>query len=306
MTEQSKTECTGLVDFMNDFVYAANDRKFWYHIPGTNDRWRDMSKQDVVRSLRALYGLRGTKRKGEESTEVERALTQIREVKSIDEIAYLLYRKPGIVHYGGLKVLNLSDVTPVPAINREHPAFKFIESFCLSDRDSDILAKWFFGRYKLACSGKSSPGPVLMVEGPSGSGKSCLAAVMAAALGGRVTYATDPSELDRKSFSLILAAQTPLIYMDLPNQDRASKAELKALQSIATDVDIRAERKYYSRALVLCMHAAVLGGTRLPENLTDWAKTTGLAVLCRLKAAKPSWYEYLQVMEKLGKVETGR
>ncbi len=84
-------------------------RDYWHKMPG--GAWEPLNKSDTALELKVAKGLRPSKPRNANFSEIDKALQHIHKYQRITCAAPLIHRPKGIVHINGLRILNTSTVS---------------------------------------------------------------------------------------------------------------------------------------------------------------------------------------------------
>lgn len=156
--------------------YVASSSKYWRKVDVGG--WQPWSKEDIRLRL-AARGLSATPARGEQLSEVDRALITIQDLRTIDGSFPALFRPEEIVTINGLRLLNTSRVQlikPDPEPNFGGDNFPWIKKFLqqLFRKQLPYYTHWLAHFYRSALAGRPVRGLSLFIAGPTGFGKTFL------------------------------------------------------------------------------------------------------------------------------------
>lgn len=281
--------------FLDDKIGGASDcawfdgREFWVYSDATA-AWRTAKSDEMARKLKVQFGL-SSKDKGENATEVERALHQICTVNHVASAGPFVQRPAGILLFEGKRHLNIASVKPcMPADGECGPDdFPWIENFLehsfldTKDGNDQLLLgdwagqpqeqlmrflAWLKRAYLAGLNYAPAQGQVLVLAGESGCGKTLLADVLiGGALGGKKDasrYLLGESHFSKKLFEMPCWVVNDAVAAS----DPARKARYNSLvKRVAANREFESEAKFVDAVDVAWQGRLVITCNVDPESI---------------------------------------
>jgi len=156
-----------------------NNGKFWLKME--DGRYQKRTTDDIRRYLKTVPKLSGNVPKNDTCSEVDMAIITIQSMKTIDAVAPMLYREPGIHTVHGDKILNSSTSKPMqpsPEIGEwgEHFPWlaEYFEAFFDTETQLYVFFGWLHRAYVNAINMTPAQGQALFLAGPTETGKTLL------------------------------------------------------------------------------------------------------------------------------------
>ncbi len=191
-------------------------RDYWHRHP--DGTWNSLCKNDTGLELKVAKGLRMSKSRNDNFTEIDKALQHIHKYQRITCAAPLIHRPKGIIHLNGLRILNTSTASVCqPAdsdsqggagspstlssvaadVGRGLPQacqFPWLESYFSTFFDPveqlDYFYAWLRRWYKSALDNRMLPGQASFFAGVPNTGKTLLSTVILSRIFGGHTDAS--------------------------------------------------------------------------------------------------------------------
>jgi hypothetical protein len=191
-------------------------RDYWHRHP--DGTWNSLCKNDTGLELKVAKGLRMSKSRNDNFTEIDKALQHIHKYQRITCAAPLIHRPKGIIHLNGLRILNtstasvcqpadpdsqggagtpstLSSVAADAGRGLPHACqFPWLESYFATFFDPveqlDYFYAWLRRWYKSALDNRMLPGQASFFAGVPNTGKTLLSTVILSRIFGGHTDAS--------------------------------------------------------------------------------------------------------------------
>jgi DNA polymerase III delta prime subunit len=184
----SSTQHTQTVDRVQR---ACNALDSWYDA-GTSALYARDGRRQYVRYSKELLALRlvtqgldKTKRKGEDMSEVDRAIVTIATDRVVDYCGPLAGHTQGAISSGGRMVLVTEDPTIIEPCEGDWNLLRSFLHGLLGDDQIDYFHGWMAFAVRQYSERRHMPAQVLVFAGPAGCGKTLVQEVVTAAIGGR-------------------------------------------------------------------------------------------------------------------------
>jgi len=196
-------------------------RDYWHKMPG--GAWESLNKSDTALELKVAKGLRVSKPRNANFSEIDKALQHIHKHQRITCAAPLIHRPKGIVHLNGLRILNTStaavlqpaeggagspstfdpdlcpltsDICPdstTPILHYSH-TFPWLHGYFSTLFDPveqlDYFYAWLRRWYKSALENRMLPGQASFFAGAPNTGKTLLSTLILSRIFGGHTDAS--------------------------------------------------------------------------------------------------------------------
>lgn len=165
-------------------------KSYWWK--NTRNEWRPQTKEDTAAFLRCTYGLKSRPADGEVASEIDMCMNMIRETKTLDGAAPIIYGHDGIIEYDTMRILNTArrqvinpvDITLTGWGDNFPWLAEFLDAFFEPASSRDYFLAWLKRFYESAYSKKLSQGHALFIAGGVGKGKTLLGNVIVGGLMG--------------------------------------------------------------------------------------------------------------------------
>jgi hypothetical protein len=176
---KKEAECT-------DGIYWDSN-KYW--MKESRNRWLSLTKDDLILRFKSM-GLATRPGKGEVMSESEEMLLAVQRLNHVDLAAPVVFDKRDIIDYKGVRILNVSTVTPMSSMDSEEIEARcpWLIEFCTRLWDPvpspcgvlphEFFLSWLKRFWQSSLSGTPLPGQALIISGPVDRGKSLLGTVI--------------------------------------------------------------------------------------------------------------------------------
>lgn len=190
-----------VTQFERDRIGGATDSVYFdgkaYWIKNPEGDWEDLNSENVQRYL-VSRGLRKESARRGETSEVERAMTQIVLMGRVAGAFPFLYRNEDKVRIAGKNYLNVNRVPLIVADSGKHEwghgfpwIAEFLEQLLPESIQREVLIGWLAHFYKSSSVGKLRKGHAVFLAGPPGGGKTFLSQQIIGGLMGGAEEATN-------------------------------------------------------------------------------------------------------------------
>ena len=225
--------------------------EFWYR-PDDESHWVKYGSWDAERSLR-LRGLKSTKERGSETSEIDQAMEFVATRQNIQEHRPALYAGFGPYQEGGNWYFGTCEALAMPPADLQDidPAIHFpnivhfLENFFEEIPDSgptdpqqaDIFLAWLRRSYRGAYNRNMQVGHALVIAGPSGSGKNFIESVIVSPLMGGKSQSAEHFLIGNDQFNSKLFASPVWTLHDAvaPGDGRARARFTQGLKQIVAN-----------------------------------------------------------------------
>ena len=171
-------------------------RDYWHRHP--DGTWNSLCKNDTGLELKVAKGLRMSKSRNDNFTEIDKALQHIHKYQRITCAAPLIHRPKGIIHLNGLRILNTSTAAVFQPSEKQgiDPAADFpwllsyFSTFFDPVEQLDYFYAWLRRWYKSALDNRMLPGQASFFAGVPNTGKTLLSTVILSRIFGGHTDAS--------------------------------------------------------------------------------------------------------------------
>jgi len=171
-------------------------RDYWHRHP--DGTWNSLCKNDTGLELKVAKGLRMSKSRNDNFTEIDKALQHIHKYQRITCAAPLIHRPKGIIHLNGLRILNTSTASVCQPSEKQgiDPAADFpwllsyFSTFFDPVEQLDYFYAWLRRWYKSALDNRMLPGQASFFAGVPNTGKTLLSTVILSRIFGGHTDAS--------------------------------------------------------------------------------------------------------------------
>lgn len=180
----------------NEFWYDG--KKYWSKDNGV---WCYTGTDDMSRRLKVCYSLSGQVGRKDTASEVDKALVAIQQTRRVQCVAPFIYNPQEIVHFNGLKYLNISSRRMMePAPDEQEGDFPWLREYFdniwgpAADEHGNTQREYFFAWLKRfwesGRAGRLLSGQILFIAGDHGQGKTFLSQFIMAQIAGGFGDAT--------------------------------------------------------------------------------------------------------------------